>query len=236
MPSKIAVIVPCYKRPEYTAKCIKALEDALAYPGVDYYLVDDGSEDGTDKILQDSTLPNKVFWKHKENRGLRSTLLHFLEMVRENPRLDPPYKYIVKMDADCVVPADWLHRIMHFFELDAADILSPNVEPSNAAFKYGRQPVEGDFAGLRRSAIVGGLWAMKASLLKDIQFEDIPANGLTGAFSLLEQIIVEKEPRVAWLTDVTVQDIGHWSGQHPEHIKSEEHREYSAEVGRRTAW
>lgn len=228
---KIAVIIPCYKRPEYTEKCIKAIEAAQSYPDADFYLVDDCSEDLTGKILQRAKLENKCFWSNNKNKGLRGVLLSFFKIIIANPG----YEYIVKMDSDCLVPKNWLNDIVAFLDSGWVDIVSPNVMPSDAAMKHGRDE-EPDKPGLRPSAIVGGLWAMRASLLEGIQFEDIAANGLTGAFSLLNQIILEKEPRVGWLPGVEVQDMGHWSGQHPEHIKSEEHREYSVEVGRRVAW
>jgi hypothetical protein len=123
--------------------------------------------------------------------------------------------------------------MLEVFSKTDADILSPNVEPSNAAFTYGKADTG---QGYRPSEIVGGLWMMKYSLVKDMYFERHELNGLIGAVPLLRQIITEKEPKVGWVANVIVQDIGHWSGQHPEHIRSKEHFEYSKEVGRAVAW
>lgn len=231
MANKIAVLIPCYKRPEYTARCLQHLLAAQEYPNADFFLIDDASCDATEHLLHKAPLPNKAVWVHGQHEGLRHTILDFFKVVLQNKN----YDFIVKLDSDCLVPKNWLNEVVRFLETGWADIVSPNVMPSNAAFKHGGEPEEGK-PGLRPSKIVGGLWAMRASLLEGIQFEEIPARGLTGAFSLLEQIIVEKEPRVGWLPDVIVQDVGHWSGQHPDHIRSEEHREYSVEVGRRIAW
>lgn len=223
---KIAVIVPCYKRPEYTAKAIKALEDSMTYSNTDFYLVDDGSQDGTDDILLNSKLPNKVV-TIQENIGLRNTIIDFFSAVKGKG-----YDFLVKMDNDCVVPNNWLNDLIGVFQFSDADILSPNVEPSNAAFKNGRDSDK----PYRPSNIVGGLWAMKAHLPSGVFFDRFDVSGIKGAFHILNQIIVEKEPVVGWVPTVTVQDIGHWSGLHPEHIKSEDHARYSAEVGRTTAW
>ena len=99
-----------------------------------------------------------------------------------------------------------------------ADILSPNVLPSNAAFKIGSDPENGE--PYRPSQYVGGLWFMKKNLIKDIFFEIHDLLGITGAWSLLDQIIIEKDPKIGWLSAVTCQDMGHWSGRHPDHIKT----------------
>jgi hypothetical protein len=142
---------------------------------------------------------------------------------------------MVKMDNDCLVPKDWLSQIEYFLRTGWVDIVSPNVEPSNAAYFYG-QKENVEQPGIRPSKIVGGLWAMKTGLLDGITFEKYGTSGIRGAFALLNQIILEKEPRVGWLPEVIVQDMGHFSGTHPDHIASEEHQSYSVEVGRKVAW
>lgn len=223
----VVVLVPCFKRPEYTAKCIKALEEAQDYHDVMFYLVDDGSQDGTHEILKESKLPNKYVVENKETEGLRNIIINFFGYARQ-------FDHMVKMDNDCKVPKNWLHTIISHLNDGKADILSPNVIPSNAAFKYGKDDTEN--LGYRPSKIVGGLWAMRSSLIEDIYFEKFVVRGIRGAFPLLNQIIMEKEPKIGWLTDVTVEDMGHWSGDHPENIKSEEHKAYSAWVGRDVAW
>jgi len=223
----IAVLVPCYKRPEYTKLCIEALEKAQDYKNTLFYLVNDGSPDETKDILDKA----KFKWKHVHSNpnpsGLRNVIIHFFQLAQN-------FKYIVKVDNDCAVPKNWLTRITTLLDSGHVDILSPNVHPSNAAFTYGSEDKEG--RGFRPSKTVGGLWAMRADLIEDIHFEPFSVNGIRGAFQLLNQIIVEKEPRVGWVPDVIVEDLGHHSGAHPDHIKSQEHLEYSVEVGRKISW
>lgn len=222
-----AILVPCYKRPEYTLRCINFLEKAQKYPDATFYLVDDNSNDGTDEILKRSTL-NKVVIVNQRNKGLRNICIDFFEFAKR-------FDYMVKIDNDCLVPENWLHAIERFLDSGWVDIVSPNVFPSNAAYQYGSSE-DPQKPGIRPSNNVGGLWAMKTSLLDGISFEKYATDGIRGAFALLNQIIVEKEPRVGWLPDVVVQDVGHFSGTHPDHIASEEHQAYSAEVGRKIAW
>jgi GT2 family glycosyltransferase len=203
----VAVFMSHFRRPEYTAKCIKAINEAQEYPNVDFYIVEDDNP----------------------NTGLRNRIIDFFESIKGKG-----YDFISKMDNDCLVPKNWLNDILDVFEKSDADILSPNVTPSNAAFTYGREDREGK--GYRPAEIVGGLWTMKYSLVENMYFERHELHGLTGAVPLLRQIVTEHEPKIGWLANVTVQDVGHWSGMHPEHIKSKEHEVYSREVGREIAW
>lgn len=222
---KTAVLIPCYKRPEYTELCMRALEKAQKYENVEFFLVDDGSKDGTDNLLNNTSLPKRVI-VHQENRGLRNVIIQFFKDTED-------FEYIVKMDNDCLVPSEWLNKLICVLKHDLVDIVSPNVLPSNAAFKVGK---ESDISSIRLSPHVGGLWCMKRSLIDDVQFEDIESYGIKGAFPVLQQIIVEKDPRIGWATNVNVEDMGHYSGKHEKHIKSQEHLEYSQEVGRSVSW
>lgn len=204
---KIAIFMSFYKRPEYTDKCIKAMNEAQEYPNTDFYIVEDDNP----------------------NTGLRNRIIDFFDSIK-----DKDYDIIVKMDNDCLVPKNWLNNILDVFEKSDADILSPNVMPSNAAFTYGKADTQNK--GYRPAEIVGGLWFMKYSLIKDMYFERHELKGLMGAVPLLRQITTENEVKIGWVPDVIVEDMGHWSGQHDLCIKNKEYESYSKEVGRAIAW
>lgn len=203
---KVAIFLSSYKRYEYTEKSIKSLQEAQEYPNTDFYIIEDDNP----------------------NTGLRNRIIDFFDSIQGKD-----YDIIAKMDNDCCVPKNWLKYILKVFQETDVDILSPNVFPSNAAFIYGKK-VEG--LPYMPAEIVGGLWVMKYSLIKDIYFERHETNGLIGAIPILRQIVDQKEPKIGWVPNVVVQDIGHWGGEHPEHIKSKEHEDYSMEVGRQVAW
>jgi glycosyltransferase involved in cell wall biosynthesis len=227
MPFKVEVLVPCFRRPEYTAQCIKALEEAQEYPNTFFHLWDDCSEDGTAEILTSSTLNNRVV-VNDENRGLRNILINFLEIVGKDT------EFITVVGNDCLMPKNWMNDILAVFAKTDADILSPDVSPSHAALKLGRPD---DGRGYMPSDYVGGLWFMKRHLIDGMTFERYPnLRGINGAFEILNQIILEKEPKIGWLPSVVVEDMGHWSGTHPLCIKTQEHKEYYQQVGRRTSW
>lgn len=228
MPYDVEVILPCFKRPEYTYACIEALEQAQKYENVLFHLYDDCSEDGTDEILNQADL-NKVVTVNCKNFGLRNILIDFIGKVHPNT------KYIAKVDNDVMMPKDWLNNLMAIINSHDVNILSPNVSPSNAAEHLGEPDL--DNKGFMYSHHVGGLWFMQRNMLDGMSFERYDAvKGINGAFEILNQIILEKEPKVGWVPSVVAQDIGHWSGTHPLCIKSEEHRDYYAYVNRKVSW
>jgi len=198
---KVSVLVPCYKRSEYTNKCIKALNHGKGE--VEYEI-----------------------FQHNGESGLRQAIIEFIDNHRD-------YDFLAKMDNDCVVPIGWMDQIIDIFDKSDVDILSPNVFPSDAANVYGKK-----VPGLiyMPASFVGGLWIMKGELIRDMEFVNYDVNGIRGAIALLRQIKNEKNPIIGWTKEVLIQDIGHWSGNHPDHIKSEEHQNYSFEVGREIAW
>lgn len=223
---KIAVLLPAYRRIEYTRKCLSALEGAQTYKNVDFFLIDDGSGDDTAELMASSSLKKQVF-KNERNVGLREVILDFFDLTGS-------YDILVKIDNDCSVPVNWINDLIKIFETSDVDILSPNVYPSNAAFTYGKQDTENK--GYRPAEIVGGLWLMKRELVDNVVFERHPTVALVGAISILKQLVTELTPNVGWAADVIVQDIGHWSGKHPEHLKTVDHENYSKSVGRQIAW
>jgi len=220
--------VPCYKRPEYTKRCIEAIEKAQKYKDTIFYLVDDGSSDGTIDTLLNCDL-NKYVVQNPYSMGLRRVIIDFMDWVKKSD-----YNLIGKIDNDCIVPKGFLSKILQLFVDSPADILSPNVFPSDAAFKYG-SPDVANF-GYRPAKVVGGLWFMRKEIIKGIDFERHDILGIKGAFNIIKQIILDRDPIVGWIPDLTFQDLGHWSGKHPEHIKTGEHELYYQEVGRKIAW
>jgi glycosyltransferase involved in cell wall biosynthesis len=226
MSFKVEVLCPCYKRPEYTELCIKALEEST-YDNVLFHLWDDGSNDGTEEILRQSSLNKRVVVNEK-NMGLRNVLINFIELSSA--------EFICVVGNDCLMPKNWANDILAVFEKNPeVDILSPDVFPSHAALRMGEPDTEGK--GYMASSHVGGLWFMRRKMVEGMSFERYDASlGIRGAFEILNQIILEKEPKIGWVPSVVVQDIGHWSGTHPLAIKSEEYKQYYAEIGRRVSF
>lgn len=224
---KVECLVPCYRRSEYTEMCMRALEDAQEYKDTLFHLWDDGSNDETEDILNAARLNKRVVINEK-NMGLRNVLINFIELATSD--------YICVVGNDCLMPVNWASDILAVFEKNPeVDILSPDVYPSHAALRMGEPDIEGK--GYLRSSHVGGLWFMKRKLTEGMSFEKYEASlGIRGAFEVLNQIILEKEPIIGWVPSVLVQDIGHWSGNHNLAIKTDEYKQYYAEIGRKVSF
>jgi len=222
------VLLSCYKRPEYTEKCIQALEVAQEYHDIEFYMVDDGSGDSTSILLHNSSLPGTIVSRDM-NVGLRDNVIDFYRHAS-----DYQVNYLCKMDNDCMVPIGWLNDLISIMDNNQElDIISPNVYPSNIAHKISRKEAG---LGYRPAKTVGGLWCMRSELVEGMEFNKYNVQGIKGAWSLTDQIITENDPTVGWTTEVTVSDVGHWSGKHPDHIKTGDHSLYYKEVGRKTTW
>lgn len=207
MQPKIAFFLSHFKRPEYLEYALKSLEQYTEKDNIHFYIVEDDNP----------------------NTGLRNRIIDFFEAIK-----DKDYDILIKGDADCIFPPNYIHDMARKLIETGADILSPNVTPSNAAFTQGTDDV--NKKGYRPTEVIGGLWCMKASLIKDMFFERVGTIGLTGAVTILKQIAIEKDPVMGWLTDITVDDVGHWAGKHPLHIKTKDHEFYSKTVGRQIGW
>ena len=236
----IAILLPCYKRIEYTKKCIKALVEAQEYRNVTFVLVDDASHDGTIQLLRDCELGDpkhgsKYTILHRLNEGLRHTIIDFFEWIKMFEKSSvTKFDMIGLLGNDVLMPKNWLNDMLKIFEKSPAHVLSPNYLPSNPAFNQGREDKEGH--GFRPAIGTVGIWVMYACLISGIEFERHSLHGIYGSINLLQQIKMEKDPIIGWVPTVMAQDIGHWSGAHPEHIKSDAHLDYYAEVGRGIKW
>jgi glycosyltransferase involved in cell wall biosynthesis len=195
---------------------------------VTYYLVDDCSNDDTSEILSNSTL-NKHVVIHKENMGLRYTILEFFTWAREND-----IDIIGILGNDCVIKRGAIDKIIDVLLTTDLDIVSPNYLPSNPAFSQGKEDVNGK--GYREAINIVGLWFMDRRLTDDVLFDTEPLSGIRGSMSIQRIIQLEKNPKTGWIPEVLLIDVGHWSGKAQGHIKSKEHEEYSKEVGRSINW
>lgn len=226
---KIAVLIPCFCRHEYTAMCLESAKRAQEYNNTTFYLVDDGSSDGiTYELISNIDLP-KVMVKHEENLGLRATILEYFKWAREN-KID----IIGIIGNDSLLYHGWLDKIISTITTTDLDIVSPNYLPSNPAFTQGKEDVHRK--GYREAVNIVGLWFMDRRLTDNIQFDDLDVFGIRGSISIMNQIKIEKDPKIGWIPDALLEDAGHWSGESKYHIKSKEHEEYSKYVGRSINW
>lgn len=175
------------------------------------------------KAIADAQEYNGKIWMYTGN-SLRSSIIQFFNETKD-------VDIIAKVDNDCLVPKNWLNDIIDILYSHDVDILSPEVFPSMASNRW-----EDKGLPYIPATTVGGLWVMNTALIKDMYFEELDVLGIKGAYQILKQIMNEKDPKIGWVKNVIVEDMGHWTGASTHHIKSKEHRKYYKEVGRGITW
>jgi len=229
---KVEVLVPCYKRVEYTRRYLPPLIENTRYPDVHFRLVDDGSQDGTAEFLQSlaEQHDNVKADAFQVNFGLRWRILEFWDSS------DAPI--LAKMDNDCEVPEGWLTKLVETLEacpelgivspvihtvwIDGDTLMAPQ---GKIGFNRGRKYWE--------ALTIGGLWCMKRSVLESpSDFVKGKDDGITGAHELIKAL-QSQGVVMGWLPEVVVQHVGYHKGTHGDYIDSPEHREYNRRRGGR---
>jgi len=222
----ISMFVPCYKRWEYTKMFLEHHIELLKKETFTFQvvMVDDGN---TKEYLEKAiypflgTYPNfEVQCVNQAHKGLRAAVLLGLRACTG--------KYIQKNDNDCLLPEGWFGFATKI--LDKIDAISPAVSQSNAKNLL----LEKDFRPYRPANFLGGVWLARASKLAHARsLKRITEKGIEGGNILSECPAIKT---YGWSTQFVAQDVGYRVGTHPGHIKSEEHRQYSREVGRKVTW
>lgn len=157
---------------------------------------------------------------HQPHKGLRAAILLGLRACTG--------RYIQKNDNDCLLPVGWFTFATKI--LEEIDAISPAVSQSNAKNLL----LEKDKRPYRPASFLGGVWLTKASKIAPAKsFTSAGGNGIWGGNILTECRTIKT---FGWATGFVAQDIGYQKGTHKFHIKSEEHRKYSREVGRKVDW
>ncbi len=114
----ISVIIPVYKEAENIAAISAEVNRVLSNAGFEHeiILVDDNSQDGTEKICASliKTLPLKLIIR-KQNKGLSLSVIEGIE--------NAAYQIIVVMDADFSHPPSALPQIINTLLKDKADFV-----------------------------------------------------------------------------------------------------------------
>lgn len=114
---KVSIIVPVYNLENYITKCVQSLLQQ-SYRNIEIILVDDGSTDGSLRILQElSKTDNRVIVKHQENGRTARARNYALESVKG--------EYITFVDGDDYLTPDTLEKnIRYLIEDNTLDWVS----------------------------------------------------------------------------------------------------------------
>ena len=112
---KLSVIVPVYNVKQYLVQCLKSL-DQQEYQDLEIIVVDDGSNDGSEQIVnQFCAGKNRFRIFHKENGGLMSAWLYGVDQAEG--------AYLGFVDSDDAVQPDMYEKMMKRAEETNADIV-----------------------------------------------------------------------------------------------------------------
>lgn len=121
---KVTIIVPCWNEEKTIYKTVRSILD-LNYPKekISIFLINDGSTDGTFKVIERFRKYSNIKIFHKENGGKYTALNLGLEHLETD--------FFGCLDADSIADPESLVRIMGYFEKDSKVMA---VSPSIMAF------------------------------------------------------------------------------------------------------
>jgi len=223
----IQVFLPCYKRIKYTEYTLDNMDKNTYYENVQFYLLDDGSNDGTDELLRQfkEKRPNTIVKIYEKNEGLRFRLLEFFEKATAD--------YLVKIDNDCLFTLGWLEKLLKIKKESGIDLLAPDEIQADAAKRYGIFDEKTNCYMVSKSKAVGGLWICKRDLLKNVKFQQCNSSGIRQAWNILLELRHQTACSMAWTTKVKFEHLGHRTNFHELSIKTNDyHAGYMQSIGR----
>lgn len=125
----VTLIVPVYNVARYLKRCLDSLF-AQTYPNLSIIVVDDGSSDGSGRLLDDlcSSRPN-IFVIHKPNGGLASARNAGLDQADLSDE-----SFIMFVDSDDYIENDYVEFMVSLAEKHEADIVCSDFDGFNGRF------------------------------------------------------------------------------------------------------
>lgn len=102
----VTVITPCFNDGPYIKECVESVQQST-YPNIQHIIIDDGSEKETKDVLATIKYPNVIIIT-KENEGVCITRNLAIEKAGG--------KYILPLDGDDKISADYIERCVASFE------------------------------------------------------------------------------------------------------------------------
>ena len=115
----VSILLPAYNAEKYIGKAIDSILQQT-FTDFELIIINDGSVDGTEKIVQSYTDSRIVYRKHDVNRGLIYTLNSLLSLARG--------KYVARMDGDDISLRDRIKQQLDYLEKNQhVDVLATQV-------------------------------------------------------------------------------------------------------------
>ena len=115
---KVAIFTLTMNRLDYTKRMYKSMKENAGYE-FDWFVIDNGSTDGTPFWLKDKGSIREF----KKNKGISKASNEALNMMGDK------YDVIIKVDNDCLFLTDnWLSEVVDTYERQQQFVISPRVE------------------------------------------------------------------------------------------------------------
>lgn len=116
----LSIIIPCYNVEAFLPKCLQSLSTQTKHDEVEFILVNDGSTDGTLKIIQDFVMQDdRAVLIDKKNGGVSSARNEALKVARG--------KYVYLLDGDDYLQSNAVEIICGSLRESGADMLFSNL-------------------------------------------------------------------------------------------------------------
>ena len=106
-PPLVTVVIPSYNYKNYIEETIKSVS-SQSYPNIEVFIIDDGSKDGSDKLLKKLQKTYSFELVCQENMGLMKTLNKSLELAKG--------KYWIYLAADDLMTEERIQKSIEFLE------------------------------------------------------------------------------------------------------------------------
>lgn len=186
---RIAVYTLAYNRLEYLKQMARLLDLTAGYH-FDWYIIDDGSTDGTQEWIKRLTRDKGAKWRkelhyrlHEKNCGLTKSWNDAIDWLKK----DNLYDIFVKVDDDAIMLTDdWLAAMSGIYERNRKVCLSPYIEGlENSPGGVLRQRPSGEMPYVRLADYIlgvtphlGGIvYSTPAKLWEEFRFDEQAAPG-----------------------------------------------------------
>lgn len=124
----VAIFTLSYDRLEYTSRIFKSMKDTAGYP-FDWYVIDQGSKDGSAEFLEDLFEKDDQFVgfkKSEKNLGITGGSNECIDAIARSHK---NYQIIIKIDNDCAFTTmGWLETVVDLWKRNHKLYTSPYVE------------------------------------------------------------------------------------------------------------
>jgi len=188
----VSIIIPAHNEEATLERCLASLEN-LDYPSskLEIILINDGSTDGTKKIIEGYIRKSKYNCKYLETEGVGAPKARNIGLNSAKG------EYVAFTDADCVVERDWLMNLVKNFNEKLVNCEDEELDyrinergykilytPDAKVYHY-RRPTWKKFAKMAYSYAVGRMQAIKLHRKMGKWFHYMPPAIISGIILLL---------------------------------------------------